>query len=208
MKTVENIVGKLGTFRELDLNDESLNTFFASAPNPLTDKVFCGHWVEHLHRKHGVDYSYGGYLEDRSHLWRQTYLQPNAAIHLGIDINVPSGSLVFCPIPFKVLKVEYDLDQNGGWGTKVTIKTEYGCVIYAHLYRGVMVTVGHEYDANSCIGAVGPMDDNGGWFPHLHLQGVSEGLSSTIIYDGYAHRYPRMELDYPHPFPLLGIDIA
>jgi murein DD-endopeptidase MepM/ murein hydrolase activator NlpD len=204
---INKIVGNLGTFGEINLNLEAMNTFSSKGINPLNDPIFCKSWVEYLHRKHKIDYSFGGYMENRRTLWRDSYLlrYGEQFIHLGIDINVPEGSLVFCPIPFRVLKIEHDNDQDGGWGTKVTIKTEFGCVIYAHLYRGVLVTAGKEYDGNSCIGAVGQTTDNGGWFPHLHIQGVSEVLSSCIISDGYSHEYYRMEEDYPNPLNILGL---
>lgn len=33
---------------------------------------FCDQWVRNIHKELGCDYSYGGYLEDRSWLWRDT----------------------------------------------------------------------------------------------------------------------------------------
>jgi hypothetical protein len=207
MITIENIVGKLGCYGEINLNEEAKKTFGGKGENPLTDQEFCTAWVKHLHKKMKLDYSYGGYMENRKDLWRDSYLKMMENwVHVGVDINVPENSLVFCPIPFKVLRVEHDTDQNGGWGTKVTVRTKYGCVIFAHLY-GVYVFEKREYDANTCIGSVAPTKSNGGWFPHLHLQGISEGLSTCIISDGYVHRLHANSIDWPNPFPLLGIEI-
>ena len=200
---INKIVGDLGTFCELNLNAEALTTFVAFEPNPLIDPIFCKHWVEHLHRKNGVKYSYGGYMENRRYLWRQTYLQPDRSIHLGIDINVPEFSLVLCPVPFTVLEIFSDTDQNGGWGQRVLVSTENGLVIFAHLY-GCQLTVDEHYSSFSCIGSVAPSQFNGGWFPHLHIQGLRSTSLLTKL-DGYSHKYAEMEKDYPNPLTILGL---
>src|SRR5262245_13104015 len=49
----------------------------------LTDRA-----LRRLHHRRRVAYSLGGYLEDRKTLWRGTYLKPDSAVHLGIDVNV------------------------------------------------------------------------------------------------------------------------
>ena len=42
--------------------------------NPLNDPWFCDHWVGEVATRLGADHSWGGWLEDRAHLWRGHYL--------------------------------------------------------------------------------------------------------------------------------------
>jgi hypothetical protein len=196
---------------QVDLNLAAGLMFTERAANPLLDPQFCLDWVNHLARECKVDYTYGGYMENRSFMWRGSYLKPEASIHLGIDVNMPFGSEVRCPIPFKVEDVFQDPDQNGGWGGRVLIRTEYGLVIFAHLcldglMYGEQMRVGDEHPANTALGWIDCSDDNGGWFPHLHLQGIKDIAQMEGI-DGYAAYSPDLVDLYPNPLPLLGIHL-
>ncbi len=167
----------------------------------MLDSIFCQAWVEHIARKNKVNHTYGGYLENRELLWRGSYLSPEKCIHLGIDFNVPAGTIVYCPVPFTVLDIFLDNDQNGGWGGRILVGTKKGLVIFAHIDLGYF-EVDKEYPAQSFIGKVADSHSNGGWYPHLHVQGL-RGSEQIKGLDGYSHFYPEMREDYPNPLEFL-----
>jgi hypothetical protein len=187
---------------ELNLDREARKMFNPTLDNPLADPDFCAEWVNYLSRRAGKIYSYGGYMENRSFLWRGTYLTPTNSIHLGIDVNFPMATPIVCPIEFELLEAFYDGDQNGGWGGRVLIKTKYGLVLFAHI---VTALAGKKYyRGNTIVGYVADKTNNGGWYPHLHIQGIND-LRLMKNIDGYSKMYKDIRKDYPNPLPLLGI---
>ena len=59
--------------------------------NPLINPDKCAHFIQWVHAKYQVTFSYGGYAEDRSTLWHDTYLDASKTYyHLGVDINIPA----------------------------------------------------------------------------------------------------------------------
>ena len=110
---------------------------FVGSRSPLLDPMECNEYISENHSQRGIQWSYGGYLEDRSALWRGSYLERLSSrpfMHVGIDVNVPSGTPVFLKAPFQVLLVDDDNDSNGGWGPRVIGKQEgEGYIEIAHL---------------------------------------------------------------------------
>lgn len=174
---------------QIDLNYESTRSFpiLYYPKNPLIDPYFCNDWVNALHKYYNVDYSYGGMLENRSHLWRDLYLMklsPPKPIHLGWDFNVPAGTLVYSPIDAYAFDCFYDPDQNGGWGGRLTLTKgikSRELIIFAHLKN---LNKNAEIKIGDVIGEVAGPEENGYWFPHLHLQYLN--LSEWEGIDGYA----------------------
>jgi murein DD-endopeptidase MepM/ murein hydrolase activator NlpD len=189
---------------EVNLDLEARKQFQKTKVNPLLDPDYCEAWTKYIAKKGNNKHVYGGYMENRSFLWRGSYLKPNNSIHLGVDFSFAAGTPIHCPVAFEVKDIFRDPDQSGGWGERVLIETEKGLVIFAHL-SGVSLKgeKNNFYSAGTFIGTVATKHSNGGWFPHLHLQGVKNvGL---IHLDGYSHRYKGMEKDYPYPLPMIGI---
>ena len=83
--------------------------------NPLNDPWFCDRWVCEVATRLGADHSWGGWLEDRAHLWRGHYLPEGCAIHLGIDLNVPAGTTVLAPVSGEVMHAVPCRALGGGW---------------------------------------------------------------------------------------------
>src|SRR3989338_8183954 len=55
-------------------------------------------WIAQLMKERGIDYAYGGFLEDRAHIWRNLYHgRTGDTIHLGMDYTVPQGTPVALP---------------------------------------------------------------------------------------------------------------
>lgn len=143
--------------------------------NPLIDPDKCQLMVEATHKKYNLDFSYGGWMEDRSVLWKDSYLEEKQAfIHLGIDLNVPPGTEVAVDFDAVVEKIDSDYPEEGGWGTRVIFKhaTEPVYIIYAHLDPELSIKEDDEVHAGQIFAKVGKAPYNGGWFPHLHVQVV------------------------------------
>ena len=77
---------------------------------------------------------------------------------------------------------------------------------YGHLAWEDIVSVGQKLKAGAIVGHIGKADQNGCWFPHLHVQFVSEGDvkkhgGDFLGVDGY-RQPPVSESDFadPHPY--------
>jgi len=159
------------------------------------DPKFCQSMVDDVHKKYDVDFSYGGWMEDRSFLWHGSYLdKKNTYIHLGIDINVPTGTKVATDFDAEVVSIEDDYPEQGGWGPTVTLKhKESGAyVVYAHLDKKMNCKVGDILKKGDIFATVGIAPYNGNWFPHLHVQIIAKNYfnkleknNSWVKLDGY-----------------------
>lgn len=179
----------------INLDDEAEKAFGDQPQNPLLDPNFCNEWVKSLHLARGVEYSYGGWMENRANLWRGHYHKPGHTIHLGIDYNVPDWTEVFLPRSGVLVMSENDPDQDGGWGGRAIYKIENYYVIFAHL-MAIEGKVGRICKAGTSVGLVGNHAVNGNWFPHLHVQCMK---SYNVSADGYGDitsltNYPDPEL--------------
>lgn len=131
------------------------------------------------HRKESADYSFGGYLEDRRNLWAGSYLEPDKAVHLGIDINAPAGTAVAPAHAVSVAKIIHDPDNDGGWGSVIIFKLyapmgDISHFIYAHLGKdSVTVREGDKIAPGTAVARLGQPHENGGWYEHLHFQALT-----------------------------------
>jgi murein DD-endopeptidase MepM/ murein hydrolase activator NlpD len=168
--------------------------------NPLNDAKVCGKWIEGVHKRLGIDFSFGGYLEDRTHLWRGHYQeQTGVFIHLGVDYNVPAETVVFAVCQMIVYQLFADPDQGGGWGGRVIFRIPASdlSVIYAHLNPNMLPALGKHLQVGDPVGIVGRPEVNGGWYPHLHVQCV-RGLLPLDM-DGYNRWSERLIYQFPNP---------
>jgi hypothetical protein len=133
------------------------------------------------------DYSYGGFMEDRTDLWRGFEPDMKQMIHLGVDLSAPAGTPVACPARAVVCNVMRDATPFNGWGGRVIVCLFEGAfpyVLLGHLHpNSITVNTGEVVDAGHVIGVLGGGDSNGGWFPHLHVQQMSKVWDGC---DGYA----------------------
>jgi murein DD-endopeptidase MepM/ murein hydrolase activator NlpD len=201
----------------VDLDQAARRVFSANKspytdPSRLAEAKDCDSFVQEVHAKHGVSASFGGYLEDRAFLWQGTYLGGSEkTLHLGIDFNVPSGSLVITPLAGRAIRIDNDHPERWGWGPRVFLEIETQEVqrpvlIFAHLAE-VSVQVGDNLSIGTRIGAVGAPPDNGDWFAHLHVQQVRRDVYDTYLQtdiwqlDGYGARtaVDQLRRDFPDP---------
>jgi hypothetical protein len=164
-----------------------------------------------IHTIKNVDYTYGGYLEDRKDLFREHYHKPGHTIHLGVDFNVPEDTPVHIPVDCKLVDYDNDPDQFGGWGGWMIFQAENGLYyILGHLKHRCYSLACKDrpsFKAGQYIGEVAGPEQNGNWFPHLHLQCMKKWVTRTHtlrspMFDGYSHRYDEIETDFPHPTKL------
>ena len=164
--------------------------------NPFLDPEYCEGWKNFVHKIKGLDYSEGGYLEDRSTVWDGHYHEDGSVWHLGVDFYVPADIPVHLPCAAKLVHVFVDPDQRGGWGGKLIFQREDGLYfILGHLH---MVTrkIGEDFPKGAVVGMIGPSFCNGGWSPHLHVQCMTK-LEPDV--DGYGALYDGIEKDFPDP---------
>ena len=155
--------------------------------NPLLNPVRCQEMLNDIHEKYEIDFSYGGYLEDRSFLWKNSYLDMlQNYIHLGVDFNVPSNTKVAMPFDAKVVKIDDDYPDESGWGPRVIVKNQAEPVylLFAHLDRALKCKVGDLLKAKEIFAKVGKAPYNGNWFSHLHLQTITEKYYNELIQNG------------------------
>lgn len=195
-----------GEWKELNLNEEAELLFEARQnsnipnkdENPLLNPHLCSIWVEALHEKRGCDYSYGGYLEDRKSLWKGHYHKEGHTTHIGVDFNVPAYTEVYMPFDGELVAAENDPHQNGGWGTRVIFKVNDLYVIFAHL-RPSDFSLGEYYRKGCTIGSLGTPMNNGGWFPHLHVQCMK---NYDMGVDGYFQAVDNLKELFPNPYEI------
>ncbi len=194
------------TWAKANLDEEARCDFpDITRPNPLLDPADCAAWVKKIARQHFVTNTYGGYMEDRAHLWRGSYLTGGVSpgtVHLGVDVNVPTGTEIGCPKRFRPAQLFRDPDQSGGWGGRAVVELENGAlIVFGHLVIASLRLSGVWYDPDTLVGTVAPSSKNGGWFPHLHLQGLAKFEPD---FDGYGPGGVMMEARYPNPLLLLA----
>lgn len=175
-----------------------------ASPNPLNDPVTCQRWVEALARKAGADFTFGGYMEPRDHLWREHYHHPDRMRHTAVDYNVPAGTTVVAPAQGRVLRVVRDTSY-GGWGgcvfiQLVTLYRGAGYCLVGHLAHAELPEPGAALEPGSFLGRVGEPQENGVWFPHLHLQCFDQTIYDRFapILDGMDGYGPNDETINPH----------
>ncbi len=208
---------------EIDFNEcaKSFRQSELVGENRLLDTSEQGKLINEVNRRADADHTWGGYLEDRSFLWRDSYLPKNKMTHLGIDFNVTEGTWVYMPISGEPVFAIHDKDQAGGWGGRIDFwLEEFGLyMILGHLgieAQSYTPANGARLECpakeqwlqrvvyKGCkLGIVADTPMNGGWFPHLHLQLVSkseyESHKNPMDIDGYGELTLNIRARYPNP---------
>ncbi len=177
--------------------------------NPLNVPEITAEMVEDFHHSLGLGFSHGGYLEDRRELWRESYLEAgDTFIHLGVDINAPAGTEIAVDFPAEVVFTGDDYPLVGGWGTWAILKhVEIGdYVLFGHLHENLGVYVGDVLKPGDILARVGKSPRNGFWYPHVHVQRLSQlvyqtGLKNKFVeLDGYGKGdIEALKRDFPDP---------
>lgn len=190
-------------FGYVDLDKEAREWFLIKnidlySKNPLIDPKKCQEFIDFVHKKYSLDFSYGGWMEDRSFIWKDSYLDKQKNyIHLGIDINVPSGTEIATDFEAEVIKKDSDYPLDGGWGSHIILKnlSKSVYILYAHLDENILCKVGDILEKGTIFAKVGHAPQNGNWFPHVHVQIIEENYYLDLEknndwdkFDGYGFK--------------------
>lgn len=179
----------------------------------------CQRMIEALHRRLGVLWSYSGYMEDRSTFGQGSYLERDQVfLHLGVDINVPSGTAIVASVEAEVCRIDDDRDEDVGWGPRVMLRPRnrrLPVFVYGHLGRNVRCRVGEVLQSGDMFAEVGSPPTNGNVFPHVHVQAVTRAHFRKLLredfvgFDGYASLQEEAEMRerFPDPAPFLGLPV-
>lgn len=197
-----------------NLNIRAKRDFPRWGRNRLLDPGICDAWQKQVSRQLDADFNYGGYLEYRGDLWRNHYHKADAMRHLGVDYNVPAGTRVAVPAACEVIRVVRDPDQNGGWGGLVFFKLEstYKAAdyfLYGHLAHKGLPKPGEFFGRGEVMARIGVAAENGGWFPHLHVQCFNQAVFDEYApaleqMDGYGRNDLLERPDMPDPTELVA----
>lgn len=139
-------------------------------------------------------YSYGGYGEDRSDIWKGFEPETKRMIHLGLDFNnLPALQPVTSVIDGQIILTAIDDSKFNGWGGRIFVKNDSVLAMYGHLDVQTLPSC-REVKKGDIIGWIGMPNINGGWFPHLHLQVMDykyvNKFSKLEDINGYADEMP------------------
>lgn len=212
-------------YRLIDINQEAINWMKQNRKllpqndiNPFLTPSVVDKMLSDVHKNYSIDWSFGGYLENREYIWRDSYLKESGRfIHLGIDFNVPEGTKVATDNDAEIIIVDDDKDHDGGWGPAVILKPKLKIcpemlLIYAHL-RNVKCKAGDLLNKGEIFAEVGSPPHNGGWYPHLHVQVIDVKYHTSEIainlsnIDGYGHKNNICNLKNMYPNPMAFVEI-
>ncbi|MEO1653225.1 MAG: peptidoglycan DD-metalloendopeptidase family protein, partial [Bacteroidota bacterium] len=204
-----------------DLQNDQVVIFDFSSQNPaldqfdLTDVGAMNRYVFGSIEKAGAKLGAGGYLEERAVYQKSAVFDTmegaSRSIHLGIDLWMPAGTPIFCPLAARVHSFQ-DNANFGDYGPTIILEhpgeiTFYS--LYGHLSRESLLDLaeGQVLKAGEKFAAFGSEAVNGNWTPHLHFQLILDMQGKKGDYIGVA---PKSELDFykkncPDPNLILGI---
>jgi len=142
--------------------------------------------------------TYGGFLENRANLigFLEKSCKNNNMTHLGIDINnIDPGTVITVPCDVEVVHVFKDNTPINGWGGRIIMKMKNNWInspylLYGHLSHDNLPNIGDTFKSGQIIAKLGDTNINGGWFPHLHVQCITqkfynEYIDNLNLLDGY-----------------------
>jgi hypothetical protein len=207
---------------ELSLADHAYNHLLAEwvidtgwrflKDNPLIVFEYCEAFVQRIHTLLQNDYSFGGWWEDRSILWKGSYLDKTENyIHLWIDINTPAPMTVVSPFHWKVILSDDDAPLHHGWWNFYILESDIpnkNYLLLAHLWDTRTKKVWDKVTKWEIIWNIWKKEHNGGWFEHLHVQAIQKTLIDTLLQtgkiddlDGYGNIHDTtLAKIYPNPF--------
>lgn len=206
-------------FAVVDLEAEARDWVRKNGGELFLEPLDCQRMIDAMHRRLGVAWSYGGYMEDRPTLGKGSYLERDQSfLHLGVDINVPSGTHVAASDEAEVLCVDDDRDEEIGWGPRVMLRPRNRrcpVLVYAHLSRGIRCRMGEILQPGHVFAEVGSPPTNGNVFPHVHVQAVTRSYFRTLLeedfvgFDGYCplREGAQARERFPDPVPFIGLPI-
>lgn len=127
----------------------------------------CENFINNLIISRRADYFYGGFLEDRTSLWKDHPTEKaKSLIHLGIDYSAPAGTPVTLPLNGKVFHIMKDPENKIGWGGRIIFQLSDGnYLIYGHISQDISLQIGQKIKRRDLIAYIGRTEENGNWWP-------------------------------------------
>ncbi len=171
-------------------------------------------------RKAGAVAGAGGYDEARVIYATDAFAAGDATaerrtVHIGIDLTLPTGSPIYAPLDGVVHGFE-DAVARLDYGPVIVLRHEISgdeplvfYTLYGHLERRSLegLSIGQSIQAGERFAAIGAPPDNGDWWPHVHLQVITDMLDVPCNFNGVAPASQRrtwLSLA-PDPNLILGI---
>ena len=136
-------------------------------------------------------------------------------VHIGLDITLPEGSPLYAPLDGVVHGFE-DAATRLDYGPVIVLRHEIPgdepltfYTLYGHLARQALdgLYVGKAIKAGERFAAIGAPQENGDWWPHVHVQIIADMLDEHCNFNGVAPASQRrtwLSLS-PDPNLILGI---
>lgn len=141
-----------------------------NAQSPNCDEDYLKHFLQNN------EFVYGGFMEKRNLYERSPLFKAESGfrnIHLGTDIWADAGTVLYAPFDLKIHSFQ-DNNHFGDYGPTVILEgnKDYPFILMGHLSREDLKLWSSkaEYKAGDVVGHFGEAEENGGWFPHVHLQ--------------------------------------
>jgi murein DD-endopeptidase MepM/ murein hydrolase activator NlpD len=167
---------------------------------------------ESLERRMGtLTWGFAAYLEPRDSLlaYYPQMVAEKRFTHLGLDVIVPRGVPLHAPLDATVEQTGYEAG-DGNYGGFVLLKHEAPWFetfysFYGHLCRTRLPREGRTLTAGEPFAEIGDYHENGNWFPHTHIQVITEkGRAMGYVSKGYCAREDLASMNdlCPSPIPL------
>ncbi len=121
----------------------------------------------------------------------ENHLDERRTIHLGVDLTLPAGADVCAPFDGVVYAFE-DAHKAFDYGPVVVLKHDAGgdplFTLYGHLSRESLtgLRIGQPIAKGQPFAKLGTSAENGGWWPHVHFQLITDMLDVPCNFNGCA----------------------
>lgn len=146
----------------------------------------------------GVQIGVGGYDEPRViyDAESSSILHEERTIHVALDISMQAGTPIFAPLDGVVHGIG-EIEMRHDYGPMIVLRHELPVdgepslllyTLYGHLSREPLVGLqpGTAVFAGQQIGTIGAPPVNGDWWPHVHMQLITDMLDVPLNFNGVA----------------------
>ena len=136
-------------------------------------------------------------------------------VHIGFDLTLPAGSPLYAPLDGIVHGFE-DATERLDYGPVIVLRHDIPgddalsfFTLYGHLSRQSIagLRVGQPIAAGERFAAVGAPPENGDWWPHVHVQVITDMLDVACNFNGVAPASQRGTWLSLSPYPNLVFGI-
>ena len=188
----------LRTTPVLGLDLSAGSTLVASDPAENAAEPFARRLFAAM-RAAGAEVGVGGYDEARLIYSTDAFAggavtDERRTVHVGVDLTLTAGTPLYAPLDGVVHGAE-DAASPLDYGPMLVLRHEIPgpepltfFTLYGHMARAshASLTVGRRVKAGERIGAVGSPSENGGWWPHVHLQIITDLLDIPCNFNAVA----------------------